>query len=75
MSYPKGPLPRFVVSVIVLLGLTLSLQAQYAVDRAVMGHGSGVSSSDRYVLEGTIGQAIAGTQTGGSYLLTSVFWS
>jgi len=76
MSYPEGSvLSRSVLPTVAFLGLGFTLLAQYAVDWAVLSNGSGTSSADGYVLEGTIGQAITGSQTGGAYTLTAGFWS
>jgi hypothetical protein len=50
--------------------------AQYSIDWFKIAGGGGTSSGGNYALSGTIGQADAGGPlTGGTYSLTSGFWS
>jgi hypothetical protein len=72
---------------LVLLGLALvlllSAGAALATDegggieipRWVIAGGGGRSEAGRYALTGTIGQAVVGTGSGGSYEVCSGFWA
>jgi hypothetical protein len=55
--------------------LCLCSQAQYAIDWYTVGGGGGGSGGAGYSVSGTIGQADAGTMSGGGFTLTGGFWS
>jgi len=76
MSHPKGSVfSRSVLPGLAFFALGLPLLAQSAIDRAVVSGGSGTSTAGCFSLDGRIGQAIPGTQTGGACTLTACFWS
>ncbi len=58
---------------LLLAGITLANGAT-TIDWKVMAGGGGHSESGVYVLDGSIGQSMAGTQSGGSYQLCAGFW-
>jgi opacity protein-like surface antigen len=68
---------------IAVLGATLAfpgaLHAQYSISWYTVAGGGGVSSgtngSTNYTINGTIGQPATATMSGGSYSVTSGFWS
>lgn len=65
-------------SVVVLLGLLLAASTLAAgapaVDRWVIAGGGGHVEAGSYALDGTIGQAVAGSASAGTYDLCSGFW-
>lgn len=75
MSYNLSSCCGRIAVFILLTVFSLSLPGQYAIDHAVVSGGGGSSTSGRFSVEGTLGQALTGTQAGGEYVLTSGVWS
>jgi hypothetical protein len=66
----------FLLSVCALLAAAVGAPAQsYSVDWYKIAGGGGTSSNGTYIVSGTIGQADAGSMSGGNYSLTGGFWS
>jgi hypothetical protein len=54
----------------------LSSGGPYALEQAAIANGGGASTSGTYTVEGTVGQAAAGTgMTGGAYFMRGGFWT
>jgi hypothetical protein len=59
-----------------IFGAAVEMRAQsYSIDWYKIAGGGGTSSNGTYVVSGTIGQADAGSMSGGNYSLTGGFWS
>ncbi len=56
------------------LACGLCAPAQYGIDWYTINGGGGTSTGALYVLSGTIGQADAGTMSGGPFTLQGGFW-
>jgi hypothetical protein len=70
--------PTFFASLlcaVVLCAVTNARAQSYSIDWYKIAGGGGTSSNGTYTVSGTIGQADAGTMSGGSYSLTGGFWS
>ncbi|MDB6058687.1 MAG: hypothetical protein JWO95_2531 [Verrucomicrobiales bacterium] len=60
----------------VLFSGAVAARAQsYSIDWYKIAGGGGTSSNGTYLVSGTIGQADAGSMSGGNYSLTGGFWS
>ena len=49
-------------------------QGSYSLSRSLIAGGGGFSNGGVYGVQGTIGQPVAGTASGGQYDLSSGFW-
>jgi hypothetical protein len=72
MKY-KAILLGLVVFLLVANGV-LAATLAYQIPRSVMGAGGDRVAAGSYILEGTVGQAIAGDVSAGTYKLHSGFW-
>lgn len=56
---------------------TLPASAQFAIEHGVIAGGGATSASAGgcLSLDGTLGQALAGTMSGGTYAITSGYWT
>ena len=61
------------VAVMVMLSLA-PVYSAISIDGYVIGSGGSAMSGGTYSLNGTVGQAVVGSMTGGTYLLQSGFW-
>jgi hypothetical protein len=58
----------------IIAGSSLSANAQFSIVSSVIGSGGGPSAGGAFILDGTIGQAIIGPVTGGSFTDNQGFW-
>jgi hypothetical protein len=61
-------------ALLLLLASTASAGGSIAIYPYVIGGGGGHSQADPYVLDGTVGQAVAGTVSNTPYDLCAGFW-
>ncbi len=64
-----------VLAFIICAVATAGHAQSYSIDWYKIAGGGGTSSNGTYVVSGTIGQADAGSMSGGNYSLTGGFWS
>lgn len=62
------------VAFLLLANGVLAATLAYEVPRSVMGAGGYRVAAGSYILEGTVGQAVAGDVRAGAYRLHSGFW-
>ena len=63
------------ICAVLLTGAVTTRAQSYSIDWYKIAGGGGTSSNGTYVVSGTIGQADAGSMSGGNYSLTGGFWS
>jgi hypothetical protein len=68
-------IPSWLGMAIVLAAVTPSHGQSFAIDWFTIAGGGASSSGGNYALVGTIGQASAGVQSGGNFVLSGGFWS
>ncbi len=76
MTTRRAGLILVVLVVVLLPALVLVAQAgsDYDLSWNTVDGGGGTSSGDPYTVSGTVGQADAGTMSGGNYALVGGFW-
>jgi hypothetical protein len=63
------------LTALMLVGVVVAAVQAYQLDWWTVDSGGGISTSGNYILSGTIGQADAGSMSGGGYTLAGGFWS
>jgi hypothetical protein len=65
---------RFVASLVFVAAAIIASAQQYSIDWHKVAGGGGTSTNGQYSVSGTIGQADAGSMSGGNYALQGGFW-
>jgi hypothetical protein len=68
------PLILLILAILALLTSEVLAEGGYAIPRAVIAGGGGLSAGGQYDLHGTIGQPLAAVSNGGDFDMSSGFW-
>jgi hypothetical protein len=72
-TFTKIGLPPIAITLLLLTGTALAA-GTLTIDRWVIGGGGGHSEAGSYVLDATVGQAVAGVTNNAPYELCAGFW-